>query len=146
MAAGRQARAAAYGHCAGRKRAVASGSHLIVAPGPASEDGNRGHVDRSFPTAHTCRVREGYSPHGLSPAGSLAPKCAAHAEALAQRLRQIALDKKSTRSEAISAMKLLIERAHGKPSQQVTQTTEYTHPDLIPTEELMRLLAEEEGA
>jgi len=43
-------------------------------------------------------------------------------------------------------MKLLIERAHGKPSQQVTQTTEYTHPDLIPTEELMRLLAEEEGA
>lgn len=42
-------------------------------------------------------------------------------------------------------MKLLVERAHGKPNQQVTQHTEYTHPDLIPTEELMRLLAEEEA-
>jgi len=69
---------------------------------------------------------------------------AAHAEALAQRLRQIALDRKSSNSEAISAMKLLVERAHGKPQQSVTQHTEYTHPDLIPTEELMRLLAEEE--
>jgi len=68
-----------------------------------------------------------------------------HAEALARRLREIALDTDSTKSEAIAAMKFLVERAHGKPNQQVTQHTEYSHPDLIPTEELMRLLAEEEG-
>ena len=78
-------------------------------------------------------------------AGVRVPASTSHAPALAARLRQIALDKKSSNSESTAAMKLLVERAHGKPNQQVTQHTEYSHPDLIPTDELMRLLAEEEA-